>query len=145
MDNYGILAPNSARWLVEEKPIELSARRAVRSPHAVQWTEAFALQPAYLPPRGGTLTIRRTCPRSWRSAASLARTAQRMGLERSWLVKTVTTAVSAQPMGMAAEQPLSTPALNSEEEQRPGEAFEATILRLDGTTLEQLFRLAGGE
>lgn len=60
-------------------------------------------------------------------------------------MKTVTTAVSAQPMGMAAEQPLSTPALNSEEEQRPGEAFEATILQLDGTTLEQLFRLAGGE
>lgn len=65
------------------------------------------------------------------------------GHERSWLVKTVTTAVNTQPMGMAAEQPLSTPALNGEEEQRPDEAFEATILRLDATTLERLFRLAG--
>lgn len=58
-------------------------------------------------------------------------------------MKTVTTAVSAQPTGMAAEQPLSAPAESGEEEGRTDEVFEATILRLDGTTLERLFRLAG--
>lgn len=65
------------------------------------------------------------------------------GHERSWLVKTVTTAASVQPMGIGAEQPLSSLPLGVEEETRPEEAFEATILRLDATTLERILKLAG--
>lgn len=57
-------------------------------------------------------------------------------------MKTVTTAANVQPMGMAAEQPLSSP-MHAEEETRTEEAFEATILRLDATALERLLRLAG--
>lgn len=58
-------------------------------------------------------------------------------------MKTVPTAASVQTMNGAIEQPLSPPALQAEEETRSTEAFEATILRLDGTTLERLFKLAG--
>lgn len=65
------------------------------------------------------------------------------GRERSYQVKIVPTPASAQPTGMAAEQPLSPPAPGAEGEAQPGDAFEATILRLDGTTLERLLKLAG--
>lgn len=58
-------------------------------------------------------------------------------------MKTVTTTASIQPMTVAAEQPLSPSAPRTDEEAQPGEAFEATILRLDGTTLERLLKLAG--
>lgn len=64
------------------------------------------------------------------------------GRERSWLVTTVVTGVSAQALDLAIEQSRTSSTVPVTEEDRPDEAFEATIIQLDGATLERLLRLA---
>jgi hypothetical protein len=66
------------------------------------------------------------------------------GYERSWLVKTVIATASAQQMvTMLDELDPSDLSRGVEDEERSEEAFEATIIRLDGATADRLCRLAG--
>ena len=64
------------------------------------------------------------------------------GHERSWLVKTAAVGVNTQSVELAIEQPRTSGAVLATEEEKPDEVFEATILQLDGATLERLFRMA---
>lgn len=57
-------------------------------------------------------------------------------------MKTAVAGVNAQPVELAIEPPRTSSAVLSTEEDQPDEAFEATILLLDGVTLERLLRLA---
>lgn len=57
-------------------------------------------------------------------------------------MKTVVTGVSAQSVELAIEQPHTSNTVPGTEEDRPDEAYEATIISLDGATLERLLRLA---
>lgn len=126
----------------QEKSTELVARQAARSPHGVQWTMS-ARAPTGVLPLQAMLSRRGGRVRAGGEESRRDTRGPLTGHERSWLVKTVTTTASIQPMTVAAEQPLSPPAPRTDEEAQPGEAFEATILRLDGTTLERLLKLAG--
>jgi len=57
-------------------------------------------------------------------------------------VKTAIAGVGTQPVELATEQPHTSSATLSVEEDQSNESFEATILQLDGATLERLLRLA---
>lgn len=57
-------------------------------------------------------------------------------------MKTTVTGMNTQPVELAIEQPRPSGALLSAEEEKPDEVFEATILQLDGATLERLLRMA---
>jgi hypothetical protein len=57
-------------------------------------------------------------------------------------VKTAKAGLNAHPVELPIEQPRISGAALSVEEERPDETFEATILQIDGATLERLLRLA---
>jgi hypothetical protein len=69
------------------------------------------------------------------------RASARANHERSWVVKTVTAAESAQVLSTSEQAGTSGEPL-AEQEERGEESFEATIVRLDGLSLERLFRQA---
>lgn len=66
----------------------------------------------------------------------------RVGHERNELVKTIVAANTSAVL-TAGEQPMPTSTAARREDERSEEAFEATIIQLDGATAERLFRLAG--
>lgn len=142
---YGILALNFTVWPFHFK----GGGREMALPTqwnavAVQWTKGVRAQPAYLPTREGETIVRR---RTVESRTGIARAAHDAhgpgsGRERSWLVKTVVTGVSAQPVELAIEQSHTSNTVSGTEEDRPDEAYEATIISLDGDALERLLRLA---
>src|SRR5689334_18483458 len=95
-----------------------------------------------------------TSARVWRETQRQRRSLLRMGRtceargpnghERSRLVKTKIAASIPHQLSASAEISEVTHTLRRREEEEPSEeAFEATILKLDDTTAERLFRKAG--
>ncbi len=75
--------------------------------------------------------------RTWPGALSRTRAHH----ERNWVVKTVNAAEPTQLLS-TSEHAGTSSELIAEQDERGEESFEATIVRLDGLTLERLFRQA---